>query len=546
MNYLFDNYKNLTSQKKFWLLWLLALILIFLIQVSTLDVLPSVQKDEIQIADYGRMFLNPDTDWSANWIVAKEKPIFISSYLGPLISELSYRIGSTTGLGPRIASLMGGLLAATFALKWLLARGLSQYTAFYLSLSLLLDPLFVLSQRMARMDSWAIAFCIASCWLIRSNQTNTKKIRFATAGGCAVVALFIWPSALFLYPLITYEFIQTTLFLNTPKRNFRIFSVYGFWLILGGVVTTALLIIPMIPQFKLVFGDAYNIVISNVDSSRSASRRIFDFFSTQYWLKLIKAFTKTLSLVLPLLAIIGAITKREKGLIFVTFVAIAMIFASLVYELRLLYMLPYLLVLASGFFQQDVFNRNTHLSYVIKKTALITLVIWAVATSLFIRSVMGFKGKDERDRNRIQAATTTTIGAGNYNVFLGFTYELYYAARSLGWKIYIPYGQLEYDDKGNWIDKGYAPEDEFIKLFSKMDYAIFYQSAITPSLKNELTEAGLQYNKNFFISNVSTVQKEQEKKNNRNMDILLFYLRGQEEYGPYVLYSRTKKSIALK
>src|SRR4051812_23086235 len=121
------------SISRVWWAWIIILAVTFLIQVSTIDVMPSLQKDEIQIADYGRLTLDPSSDWSVNWLVAEGKPILLWSYLGPLLSETSYQLFGNSGLGPRIVALLGGLLAATMALGWLMARRVPLYAAFGLA-----------------------------------------------------------------------------------------------------------------------------------------------------------------------------------------------------------------------------------------------------------------------------------------------------------------------------------------------------------------------------------------------------------------------------
>src|SRR4051794_2410484 len=92
--------KKLTSL--FWFRWILILSVIFLVQVSTISLLPHLQQDEVQITDYGRLAIDPESDWSVTWLVGNEKPLLLWSYLGPLISEVSFKLGGSSGIGPRI------------------------------------------------------------------------------------------------------------------------------------------------------------------------------------------------------------------------------------------------------------------------------------------------------------------------------------------------------------------------------------------------------------------------------------------------------------
>ena len=534
------------SISRVWWAWIIILAVTFLIQVSTIDVMPSLQKDEIQIADYGRLTLDPSSDWSVNWLVAEGKPILLWSYLGPLLSETSYQLFGSSGLGPRIVALLGGLLAATMALGWLLARRVPLYAAFCLAFAFLLDPLFVLSQRMARVDSWVIALCLAACWILRAS--NLKKPRYLwarimSAGALSAVAALIWPSSIFLYPLILLEFALLFKSDITNVPRWKNIALNGSCFIGGGVLAVAILIIPVWQNLYLIYHDMPGVLSKNVESSRSLTTRLLAIFDYHLWLKLIKAFGKTLSILLPLLALFGSIYRREKGLIIVSFFVVILIFATLVYELRVLYLLPYLVALGGNLFEHVADTPSSAILSRIRMAALGTLTTWALVTSLFVRSALGLEGKAKRDRNKIVGAAKDAIGNGNFKVFLGFTYEFYYAGRSLGWKLYTPYGQQDYDAQGNWIDKGYNPHDKFVKLFSEMDYAIFSNGAITKELSEELAVSGLAYETTMMVSNQSGDGDETGQ--SRTKQLILFYMQGNESYGPYVLYKRQKNRAVL-
>src|SRR5688572_18491007 len=96
--------------------WLLILFLAFLLQSLTISYLPSIGQDEVQITDYGRLSVYPSSNWSMTWMIGDEKPLLLWSYLGPLISEVAFHIGGPSGTSTRIASLIGGLAAASMAL----------------------------------------------------------------------------------------------------------------------------------------------------------------------------------------------------------------------------------------------------------------------------------------------------------------------------------------------------------------------------------------------------------------------------------------------
>ena len=73
--------KTGSNRKKLWGLWSLIIAITFHVQLSTVNVLPAIQKDEVQITDYGRLAFNPESDWSATWLLANNKPLYIWSYV---------------------------------------------------------------------------------------------------------------------------------------------------------------------------------------------------------------------------------------------------------------------------------------------------------------------------------------------------------------------------------------------------------------------------------------------------------------------------------
>ncbi|ANE49247.1 hypothetical protein [Flavisolibacter tropicus] len=535
---------NNSVYRKFWGKWALVLFIAFFIQVFTVDVLPHMQQDEAQITDYGRLALHPESNWSVTWLTGEEKPLFLWSYLGPVIDEVSYQLGGPNGLGPRIASLLGGLLAATMALGWLRSRKVPLPAAFGLSLALLLDPLFVLSQRMARVDCWVVAVCLASCWLLRDAagiRGRFIKIRIIVAGILAGTALLIWPSAVFLYPLIALEFSHFVRGEIHTGRSWKSVVVVSLWFFASALVAVILLLIPIREHLYVIIGDMTNMISLNTKSSQSQTSQLEHIFQLQSWAKIGKALIKTFTPFLPILALIGAFYRREKGLLFVSLATLGLMMATLVYEFRVLYLFPYFIAFAGGIYFKFSLNPPSRVFRQISSIALIAVIAWSVIISLVVRSVLAYESKTSMGRSKIQHAAASTIGPGKHKVFMAFTYEFYYAGRSLGWELYTPYINFSYDGLGNWIrNNDYEPKDKFVKLLSGMDYAIFPKSAITQELSTELAKSGLNY-----CSIILLVGKDHENDNktidSRTKNILFWFLKGKEYYGDYFLYSRAGK-----
>lgn len=213
-------------------------------------------------------------------------------------------------------------------------------------------------------------------------------------------------------------------------------------------------------------------------------------------------------------------------------------FATLVYEFRVLYLLPYFLAMAGSIFQ---YSKSKPLGLAIRRIGfivLVVLVVWSAGISLIARSVIALNEKSTRDPTILYKAANTYIGRGNYKVFLDFKYEFYYVGRSLGWKLYIPYIQFQYDSNGNWIRvNDYKPEDKFLKLLSDMDYAVFSKGSVNNEIADQLAKAGLNYQSTFMVSNEARYAENRLHKS-RTGQILLWFLSGQEGYGTYQVYAR--------
>jgi 4-amino-4-deoxy-L-arabinose transferase-like glycosyltransferase len=539
-------YDEILNAKRIWYLWFTLAICLFMLQASTIGILPSLMQDEAQITDYGRLALNPLSEWSVTWWVAGDKPLLLWSYIGPLIAEWGYQIGGISGIGPRILALLGGLAAGSCALGWLLERKVPRKIAGLLAMALLLDPLFTLSQRMARSDSWVVACCLASCWLLRlaSNKHGSVKIiSIIISGMLAALAAFIWPSAIFLYPLICVEFFHLIYGSTDIKWSWSKLMVYAFYFILSGLLISFVLILPIRHQLVTIIGDMEDMVALNVNSNKSPLDRMLGLFSYHPWLKLIKAFAKTLSPFLPLLAAWAVVFRRDKGMVLAATFTLAIIFSTLVYEFRILYMLPYFVALSGDHFKR-LFNVKSNI-HRLSTSFLILVVVWSFSITILLRSAIAYGDKPLHNRSLITNAATSAIGSGNYKVFLAFTYELYFSGRSLGWQLYTPYIQFRYDAEGNWIRKGdYQPEDKFLELMSTMDYAIFQKGNVNAEMERKLQLSGLRYNSTIYVGD-GLHNKSAESMADRINETLLWFLRGAKSYGPYILYARPKSNVNL-
>jgi 4-amino-4-deoxy-L-arabinose transferase-like glycosyltransferase len=477
------------------------------------------------------------------WWVAGDKPLFLWSYLGPVFAEIGYQLGGASGVGPRIMALLGGVIAATMALGWLIDRKVPGAIASLLALAFLLDPLFTLSQRMARSDSWVMAFCLGSCWLLSISASKNgalKVMLIMLAGVLAAIASFVWPSAVFLYPLICLEFLRSIYDNESIRKSFKQFILCSLYFLAGGLLTSIVLIIPISQQLPLIVGDMKNMIALNVNATKTPAERLLTLFSYQPWAKVIKSFAKTLSPGLPLMAIWASLFRREMGLVVASFFTLSIIFMTLVYEFRILYLTPYFLAMSGELFRRLGLSPVKSIFKRVSNGLLILVVVWSIVISIFLRSILAINDGSLHDRSMISNAATSAIGYGNYKVFLAFTYEFYFTGRSLGWQLYTPYIQFTYDSAGNWIRKDdFQPRGNFIKLMSKMDYAIFTKGQVNDAIARQLQLSGLNYKATIHISD-GLISKTNSSSPDRTSNIILWFLRGADSYGPYLLYARPK------
>jgi hypothetical protein len=301
-----------------------------------------------------------------------------------------------------------------------------------------------------------------------------------------------------------------------------------------------LLIFPVREQLSTILTDMKSMVSLNVNATKTPSERILALFSYQPWGKLVKAFAKTLAFGIPVLAIWALIIRREKSLIVAALLTLSLIFMTLVYEFRVMYLTPYLLAFAGNLF------RNID-SYPVKRILmrfsfgfLIGVVALSAGVSIFTRSALAFHDRKYHDRERLAEAASAAVGQGNYKVFLAFSYEFYFTGRALGWQLYTPYIQFTYDAEGNWIrNDDYKPKDQFIRLLSTMDYAIFPIDKLNEEVKKDLESSGLNYSQTIHVTD--QLLPKIASPLSRTHNILLWFLRGAEGYGPYLIYSRAGK-----
>ncbi len=502
------NFDFALTGRKLWILWSLLVIGVVLVHWLTLSISPTIWQDEVQIVEAGRLLFEPHSNWSADWWVTAHRPMFFWYYLGPAAQELALKITSPSPDGPRLSSILGGVMAATTLVGWLLSHKTPRIASLVLGLIFLLDPLFVQSYRGARVDGWVLAFSVGSCWLIssaRNRAENGQSFSWIAAlgGGLALGAFFVWASAPLMYPLVAIELgmLLWVVYLNSKSwsSTLRVLTLF----IAGATVMALVLIVPIWSQLEIVLHDVRPL-ISLSQPSTSFSVRIKDLFNTFKFTPL-----------LPIGALIGLTFRRNRWLAVATLITLLYLLSTNTYNNRTLYLLPYMFGLIGGaygaLFQSELklTNRWPALYRSISWGGLTLMVFWAVGLSLVARPALALSQREGRDPRILLDAARASIGSCSCKVFLG-AWEFYYAGRSLGWHIYKPYMP--------------TTQPEFQSLLSDIDYAIFLSADVNADIDSQLSLTGFHLQEKIVGDLTNGIDVRSHDSAN--------------PYGPYSVYRR--------
>ncbi|MFB2773257.1 hypothetical protein ACE1AT_28890 [Pelatocladus sp. BLCC-F211] len=502
---------------RFWIAWSIAIVIVFVVHLLTLTISLPIWQDEVQIIEYGRLTLEPQSDWSLNWSVLTNKPIYLFSYLGVILQELAFRASNLSMVGPRLASLLGAIIAATAFLGWLLSRKTPKRVAWILALIFLLEPLFVQSYRGARVDCWVFALCFASCWMLRLAmeriQNGQRSIWLVTLAGSLTAAnIFVWPSAVLLYPLVIVELVELIQRVQTVSKDWKTSLSQIILFAVGAGITAILLVIPIWWHITRILSDLQ--LIGSADKRLNTETEIISALKNTL-------FIYKFNPLLPIIVLIGFIFSHENKLRLTTLFLLVFIVITRSYALRVIYLSPYILCLFGGIFQYFEQKRQTKIHRRIASSLLILLLTWSIVLSLVVRPVMVLSQKEGRNPQLIYNAGISSIGTGSHKVYLD-VFPFYYVGRSLGWKMFLPFG-FPFDRRSEDLQQG--NDVKFRQLLSSVDYAIVPQN-ITPEMISLIEEAGLRYQKTLVNSAKNDYINEKVKQ---------FII---PPYGPYMLYIR--------
>ncbi|BAY66038.1 hypothetical protein NIES22_61510 [Calothrix brevissima NIES-22] len=508
-----------------WLAWSIALFIVFIVHLSTITISPPAWNDEVQIIEYGRLTLEPHTDWSINWSVAAQRPVFLYSYLGVTLQELAFRASNLSIFGPRLTSVIGGMIAATALLVWLLSRKTPKAISWLLALTFLLEPMFVQSYRGARIDCWAFAFCFGCCWLLRlafNKFQNAQKFTWLVflAGSVAAANMFVWPSAVLLYPLVLLEFAELIWQVQIVSKNWKITLWQIIAFVIGGIITACLLTIPIWQQFTMSLSDL-QVMASGDRTLRNRANFLAELKSNLNDVII----TYKINPLLPIIALVGMFYSRNKTLNLTLIFMGALLTSSKFYTFRAIYLLPYIIYMIVGIYKSfESKHKKNHLRVVY--SIVIILLTWSIVLSLIVRPVLALSQKESRDPIILHNAGVAMINDTSHKVYVN-AIELYYAGRELGWKMFFPF-DLQNEQREKNISA--ASDMKLRQFIAGIDDAVTAQYNISSEMIQRMESMGFKLQKTFTDSqnkNISSEKKEQKALKSES-----------RPYGPYKLYTR--------
>ncbi|MDB6138385.1 MAG: hypothetical protein JWO94_1457 [Verrucomicrobiaceae bacterium] len=182
-----------------WLCWTGFLAFFIALLFPSIGTSPVVWEDEVQFVDWGRVMLNPHTDWAVTWSTHDHQPLRPISYLGCMGEDLAFE-GTGTVVGSRLFCIAGGLLMGSLVFAFMRGRGRPSLVDGLFAALIVLDPGLFQSYSAGRLDVMAMAFVLAGAFCI---ELYTKRQDWRWLAAAALVlgcAPFIWVRALMALP----------------------------------------------------------------------------------------------------------------------------------------------------------------------------------------------------------------------------------------------------------------------------------------------------------------------------------------------------------
>jgi len=367
--------------------------------------------DETFIVEVGRLFLCGGDPNSI--VLTKDGTSLLTPYyVGPCIQEISFRL--LGALGPHLSPFVGlGILWLCFR-SWLRqTNALPKLETELVALLALTAPLFFQSAILARPDTWPVASACAALAILGPASAKKSVARLFFGAFFAVLAPFIWPTAIvlcFLYPAVC--------FCRKQKRDFIAFC--GFAGISAIIIGTPLF--TKLPLFLRSFGQHCPTMIPLMDS--------------------LVAFAKEIARApfLAILTLVGGVLmlrKRQWAFLFAFLFALAVCFKTNLYAFRIIYLMPFFLIMCAEATSSLLPDHQKG-----TRTFLYVSIAYGILTGPIGHQFLSYPTLPKT----LKADLAEIVGTGPIRVFAP-DHATYYIGRELGWR------QLGFFDPTDCNDK---------------------------------------------------------------------------------------------
>ena len=487
-----------------WRIWSAAAAIAVIIFSFTLTAAVPVWLDEALIVEYGRVTLAGEAPvYGFLQRSDSNRPMYSYALIGAVLQEIAYRATAPSNAGPRAVALLGQLLAFGWFVYYLRLRGVQTNFSVLLGLAFLTDPLCDISWRGARIDGWAFAFLFASLCAIRTARDRPRGDRSASgvvflSGAAAAAGLLCWPSFAMLLPLVALEF-------GALLWKQRRFVLPASLFAAGAVLIAVAIIMPFRREFTYGIADARLVTLLRSQASQGAG------FGRQLQ-ALLLSLAQT-----PAVAVVGLCAlarKRNRPLMGGFVVALAFTLGTMVYRLRVLYLVPYLYLAVASLFWPGDQSADCLRWRRAGVWALALLLSTGTAFTVAGTTLSGLTDRSGKNPLALIEPARSAVGSGPVRVFMEEP-DLYFAGRALGWRQF------------HCFDGCASPElstPAYQRLLANTD-VIIWRGEPDAVTRGVLEESGFRF---------ATVMLPEGGRRSALFDLSY----GPPAYGPYFIYRR--------
>lgn len=226
-------YKNIINffnkEANFKKSWYFCLIIFFIFKFVSLVInkYPLTMQDEVMFYDYGRVFLDKDTNSAVTWSLVNKKPYQLFSYLGCSLYYLSGKL-ILDQYSSRTFILLTALLFYFVLYKLVNLLVNNKIYVFLISLFSLLLPLNILPFECVRLDHFCISFFLISIIFLIKYRKNNNSYYFYLSAFLASLSIFIYIRTINLFPIYLFIFFTDSNYKFCNKIYYNIKKIIIF------------------------------------------------------------------------------------------------------------------------------------------------------------------------------------------------------------------------------------------------------------------------------------------------------------------------------